>query len=182
MSEQQEPHIGYVYFLWAKAVNRIKIGYAFHDPDRRFLALDIGSPVKLKRLALMRGPQSLELELHARFKKSRRKGEWFRCDADLMGFIASHARDWRELRREEAAASQVVADANYRVAQQEWQRHTQSEEYLGLSSWMNMPPLKAVDPASASGRKKPYQLPRYGPLQKLLDQIAAAEKAAGKPS
>lgn len=96
--------VGYVYFVGAEEVCRVKIGFSFHDPDERFKPLETGSPVKLSKLGLMRGEFRREAELHRRFAKYRARLEWFHLVPEISDFIAAEARNWEELIAEEKAA------------------------------------------------------------------------------
>jgi hypothetical protein len=85
---------GYVYFIHAPAVNLVKIGFTAAVPDRRLRALRCGSPVRLKRLGLLRGPRQLEKSLHARFREHHSHGEWFHLSGDLALFAETETRRW----------------------------------------------------------------------------------------
>ena len=100
--------IGYVYFVGAEEVGRVKIGYTLFDPNGRFETLETGSPVKLSKLGLMRGSLAREAELHSRFKHHHARREWFHLDSEIVEFIAVEARDWKDLLWEEKVASELV--------------------------------------------------------------------------
>jgi len=74
----------YTYFIYDRGTNLMKIGKS-KDPEARIRVLNTGSPVELCLL----GYTSLvsEKDMHRRFKRLRRKGEWFFCDYDLREFV-----------------------------------------------------------------------------------------------
>lgn len=84
-----------VYFVRAGEDGLIKIGETSVAPRHRLDALKIGSSEDLHLLGVIRptGP-NLEKELHARFAHLRKRGEWFRPDPSLLGYIAAHATPW----------------------------------------------------------------------------------------
>lgn len=85
---------GYVYFVHAPEVSRIKIGWSAEHPDVRLAALRTGSPVVLERMGFLRGKSSLENQMHARFRKHRLQREWFHAGPDLLEFIAERTHPW----------------------------------------------------------------------------------------
>lgn len=82
---------GFVYFIQGGAGGLIKIGCTSSQPNVRFAALQIGSPVKLVKLGLVKGGFDREAELHRQFAHLREHGEWFRPEKDLTDFILGHA-------------------------------------------------------------------------------------------
>lgn len=79
---------GYVYFIEALGLNKIKIGFS-DNPERRISQLTTGSPVPLKLITKIPGSIQLERELQARFEPIRFDKEWFYATKELMAFIAS---------------------------------------------------------------------------------------------
>lgn len=77
---------GFVYFLDAPSVNRIKIGTAI-EPEHRVTAVRLMSPVEIRLIGTIAGGRSKEAELHERFRERRAHGEWFDADADFRGEI-----------------------------------------------------------------------------------------------
>lgn len=67
---------GYVYFLDAPSVNRIKIGTGI-APEDRLQAVRLMSPVPIELIGLIIGGRSREAELHKKFAEYRAHGEWF---------------------------------------------------------------------------------------------------------
>lgn len=75
-----------VYFI-QDAGGEIKIGFSDRDPMVRLSAMQTGNPRELRLLASIPGTRGTEQELHARFDHVRIRGEWFRPDPFLLGFI-----------------------------------------------------------------------------------------------
>lgn len=83
------PSDGWVYFIEAVGLGRVKIGHS-SDPERRMASLATGSAVPLRLLARMQGGRDLEAALHERFAGLRVAGvreEWFTLGGDLREFI-----------------------------------------------------------------------------------------------
>ena len=91
------PHCRGVYFVRLPGFNLVKIGMADIVSDR-LRGLNGGFPVQLE-LLLVEGtrssPSKLERQMHRRFAKDRRRGEWFTLSDRLRSFI-------RERRAEES--------------------------------------------------------------------------------
>lgn len=68
----------YVYFIEAVGLNRVKIGIA-NDPRKRLATLQVGSPVELRLLSVLKVDLAPEWErdFHKRFAQHRLHGEWF---------------------------------------------------------------------------------------------------------
>lgn len=72
------PRAGCVYFIGGD-VGGIKIGFAT-SPKQRLRALQCGSPIELRILAVAPGMPADERDYHKRFADRRLSGEWFeRC-------------------------------------------------------------------------------------------------------
>jgi Meiotically Up-regulated Gene 113 (MUG113) protein len=133
---------GYVYFIWAKRSDRIKIGFTLHDPNLRFIEINVGSPEPLTKHALMRGTRQLEKELHRRFKRFKAKGEWFRFKQPIDDFIADEARVWHELLAEERAREEKERAADILAMQAE---HREVSRRMS-TAWMLGEPLSTDPP------------------------------------
>jgi hypothetical protein len=79
---------GFIYFVLATRVNRVKIGYT-KDMKQRFDRLQYLAPVALEVIKVWRGSFKLERQIHDRFYKYRRHGEWFELTQELLTFIES---------------------------------------------------------------------------------------------
>jgi hypothetical protein len=71
-----------IYFLTARELGRVKIGYA-KDPYQRINQLKTGCPAKCTIEAVIEGDQAFEAELHQMFRKFRTHGEWFELSPAL---------------------------------------------------------------------------------------------------
>jgi phosphoglycolate phosphatase-like HAD superfamily hydrolase len=77
-----------VYFIRAGENGPIKIGTA-KDARKRLDAMQTGSPWRLHLLAELSGDIACERELHQRYVRYRRVGEWFDPAPELLDFIAT---------------------------------------------------------------------------------------------
>lgn len=78
---------GFVYFIYCKQTERIKIGFSF-SPERRLRDLSRQSPVNdLKLLRVINGTPKDENRLHKKFNEYRHHGEWFEFAPKIMKFI-----------------------------------------------------------------------------------------------
>lgn len=80
-----------VYFVSARELDLVKIGYAF-CPVRRFNHLRIFSPVELTLEGAIPGGFEKERELHRRFALARVRGEWFKLTPGLQAEIDASTR------------------------------------------------------------------------------------------
>lgn len=71
-----------VYFITAREVCRVKIGYA-KNPQARALTAQTGSPVRLALERVCEGGLAEETALHERFAEARMHGEWFVLTAEI---------------------------------------------------------------------------------------------------
>lgn len=77
-----------VYFIQSGAPGgHIKIGYTSGSALVRMAALQTGNPTPLRLLLAVPDDIASERDLHVRFAELREKGEWFRPDRFLLGFI-----------------------------------------------------------------------------------------------
>lgn len=78
-----------VYFIQCGgAWGPIKIGTTEGNPRARLAAMQTGNPQDLRLLHAIPGGQDTESGLHNMFAHLRIRGEWFRGDDELRGFIA----------------------------------------------------------------------------------------------
>lgn len=82
----------WVYFV--RCGPYVKIGVAgqgrLHD---RLAELQVGNPEHLSLLGIMRGGHRVEHQLHRRWARNRRRGEWFLLTMDLAQFIVAACGD-----------------------------------------------------------------------------------------
>jgi hypothetical protein len=83
--------VGWVYFVDAPEVERIKIGHSEGHPKVRLGSLQTNAPVDLVTLGILRGTVSFERAIQDRFLALRWKREWFRSDRQLRSFIVTFA-------------------------------------------------------------------------------------------
>lgn len=81
---------GSVYFIQARTLGLIKIGYS-SDVKKRIETLQTGCPDEIDLLRTIPGSVELERAIHGRFAASRVRGEWFTPSAELMQFIEGDA-------------------------------------------------------------------------------------------
>jgi hypothetical protein len=104
---------GWVYFFRAEGLDLIKIGWTTRSPSERYSELDMFSPVPLCSLGYIECEQSgLEKQLHREFKDLWHRGEWFRSDPRLLGYIAKNARSWFGLRRDSEIRADTIDKSN----------------------------------------------------------------------
>lgn len=77
-----------VYFIKSKHTNLIKIGYATNTFDR-IKQLSAGNTDRLILLKEIKGGKKKESELHKKFSKHRKEGEWFYPAQEILDFIDS---------------------------------------------------------------------------------------------
>jgi hypothetical protein len=83
-----------VYFVLAKSLDMVKIGYSTTHPDSRLAGIRTGCPVEIERLAVIPGGRALELALHKRFETYRVCGEWFRYAPEIQAFVSKQCQVW----------------------------------------------------------------------------------------
>ena len=76
-----------VYFIQHGKGGDIKIGTTTSNPHVRMARLQTGTPIELKLLVAAPGGPSEEQAMHQRFAALHVRGEWFRAEASLLGFI-----------------------------------------------------------------------------------------------
>jgi hypothetical protein len=74
----------YVYAI--ECADQVKIGKAM-DVSERFASLQTGSPFDLVLLGSVRGPKSLEREIHKWAAADRKRGEWFAKSERVMRLV-----------------------------------------------------------------------------------------------
>lgn len=84
--DDESPCGGVVYFIRAKGVSLVKIGYS-SNPEQRLRNLQTSCPHQLDILATLPGSQQTEADIHKKFGHLRMNGEWFRLTSELFAFI-----------------------------------------------------------------------------------------------
>ena len=101
-----------VYFIQSGSDGPIKIGTAV-DPRERLRKLQMGSPVRLRLLAIAQGV-GLEKRLHRQFRDLRGLGEWFEPGKALLDWIGENAlSSTRQPRMEERLYRCFACGHNY---------------------------------------------------------------------
>ncbi|PTQ64492.1 Meiotically Up-regulated Gene 113 (MUG113) protein [Sphingomonas sp. PP-CE-3G-477] len=77
-----------IYFITARDVGRVKIGFS-DNPWSRFGKMQSDSPVRLKLERMIEGDVTLEKGFHARFADHRAFGEWFALAAPIEEFMVT---------------------------------------------------------------------------------------------
>jgi len=75
-----------IYFITARDVGRVKIGFS-DSPRTRFIKMRTDSPMPLVLERLCEGDQNAERELHRRFAEFRRIGEWFDLSPEIESYM-----------------------------------------------------------------------------------------------
>lgn len=79
--------VGFVYFILAADVRRLKIGFSENHPSGRMMDLSVGCPVDLVLLGYRRAGRATEGLLHHKFRDLWVRGEWFKYHARLRRFV-----------------------------------------------------------------------------------------------
>lgn len=90
----------FVYFIGG-ASGLIKIGIS-KAPLERMCALQMGSPIRLRFLALVHGDVATERDYHRRFARFREYGEWFKRVPTILNEIDKLNANYRILSGEAA--------------------------------------------------------------------------------
>lgn len=77
---------GFVYFIHAPEINRVKIGFSTNLKER-ISALSMASPTELILMGSVHGTYADEAALHRRFSALRHHREWFNGAATLISYI-----------------------------------------------------------------------------------------------
>lgn len=78
-----------IYFIQQGTSGPIKIGHTTSSVEKRLSDLQTAHHQRLRVLATLDGDRSVEQDLHNRFRKYRKTGEWFEPHPDLIAFIAT---------------------------------------------------------------------------------------------
>lgn len=131
--------LGFIYFVGAEEVGRVKIGFTHYDPDGRFLALATASPVKLSKIGLMRGTITQEKGLHSRFAAHRFQLEWFHHRDEVAEFIAAEGRNWASVIREDEDARSEKHQIDHALMMREvMAAHRQCERETSVAYMMGL--------------------------------------------
>ena len=76
-----------VYFITAREVGRVKIGYTDGTPRDRFNWINANSPVAVALEAVLEGGREQERAFHIKFAEHCVKGEWFALCPEIEALI-----------------------------------------------------------------------------------------------
>jgi excisionase family DNA binding protein len=88
--------VGWIYFVGAAEVGRIKIGHTANHPDQRLDTLRTSAPTEIAALGILRGTARVERAIHRHFAGYRWHREWFRDEHPLRAFIKAFATPVRD--------------------------------------------------------------------------------------
>lgn len=86
---------GCIYFIQAENGGLVKIGYT-ENLDKRFRIIQAHSPERMRIIGKIKGSRSTEEEIHSKFARDRRHGEWFELSERLMKLIEIHGYEGPE--------------------------------------------------------------------------------------
>lgn len=85
-----------IYFITARDVGRVKIGYTQCDVQQRFHVIQAHSPVPLALECVCDGHSKEEGQLHSQFSAAHVRGEWFDLSPEIEAHMAGLERyEWR---------------------------------------------------------------------------------------
>ena len=87
--ESQYSETCYVYMIYCKEDNTVKIGNSI-NPQKRLAQLQTGNNKTLTLIGLIRGDQTLEKNIHNLFSSYRIKGEWFSHCEEIDSFFSKY--------------------------------------------------------------------------------------------
>lgn len=91
-----------IYFITAREIGRVKIGYSA-EPRSRFIKMRTDSPVPLELERICDGTLSDERILHAQFAHWRCEGEWFELSPAIEAHMETLALIGRKARKIEGS-------------------------------------------------------------------------------
>jgi len=91
MGIKREKQRSRVYFVLADN-GMVKIGFTL-DVERRFKRMQMDCPLKLYLIGVIKGDRYLESDLHMKFKKYRKRGEWFTVNDKILKYIKENSID-----------------------------------------------------------------------------------------
>lgn len=77
-----------IYFITARDVGRVKIGFS-EEPRSRFMKMRTDSPMPLHLERICEGSKADERALHLRFSDHRLNGEWFAIAPEIEAHMAT---------------------------------------------------------------------------------------------
>jgi hypothetical protein len=86
---------GCIYFIQAEKGGLVKVGYT-EDLYKRFRIIQAHSPLKMRIIGKIKGSKATEEEIHSKFARDRKHGEWFEPSKRLMKLIEIHGYEGPE--------------------------------------------------------------------------------------
>jgi hypothetical protein len=80
-----------VYFITARELGFVKIGFTAGDPTGRKGKIQVDCPCIVRVEALLEGDLATEARFHERFAAHRHIGEWFRICPEIEAVISEYA-------------------------------------------------------------------------------------------
>jgi hypothetical protein len=98
-----------IYFMLNEFRNAIKIGYAstLNGVEFRLIDHQVSNVDRLTMIAAIDGTMKEEKELHRRFKRFHRRGEWFTDCEEIRAFISEHYDFYVTIREQKRLAREM---------------------------------------------------------------------------
>jgi hypothetical protein len=154
---------GYIYFLEAVGMRRIKIGFTSKNPNLRTDKIACGLPVGVVLHGYMPGTVEFEKSLHERFWTYGVGHEWFKFAKEIRQYIAFHAIPWPK----NGEFVEVAVEDGSRIAEQVFKFSFDSPPVSRRESswWMNR---RGANPGTLVRLKR-----KSKPKRIYADQISA---------
>ena len=81
------PCEGYVYIIFTRGGEFMKVGFTKTDPRLRMASLQTGNHLHLRLGSLFPGCRNMERALHQRLAEFRASGEWFRHPPEVQAIV-----------------------------------------------------------------------------------------------
>lgn len=128
---QIQDSTGYVYLVGNRPAMLVKVGYST-CPELRLANMQVGSGIKLKLLAAIKGARKDEKSIHYKMAHLKASGEWFRLDASAVELLSRYfgvdVSDW------ETVTTSVAPEVVQRPAPTHW-RNITPEQKQQLIQW-----------------------------------------------
>ena len=130
----------YTYFIQNESGDAVKIGIS-KSPEQRLRNLQTAHHQKLKIVAIVEGNR--EEEFHARFKKSKLRGEWFKVDPEMAAYLQSQGAHFST---EGYTPVKKVREIRKPVDEMECDIALKPEEFLELVTYNPFGPCEECSP------------------------------------
>jgi hypothetical protein len=147
-----------VYFISARELDMVKIGYAF-DPIARLRHLQTACPIQLTLEGAIPGGFDKEQELHGRYVRARVRGEWFKLTPSIEAEISLSTKPkeftWAAVRVWRKGLEQKTSAEEYQRAEA---LHREREKLL-CEQPLVLPVSFRIDPPSEARTARRHSLP-----------------------